>query len=453
MKLEKGNLIEIKIDKIVYGGEGLGYYNNNFAVFVPMSVPGDVVLAEVISLKKSYGRALIKKIITPGIERIKDLSNITFEDFQGCDFGMLNYEAQLKYKKEMVEDVIRRIGKNSSVKIEDTLASPIEKNYRNKVIEPFSILNNKIITGFFKRKSHDVFEVENNMLNSILGNKIIDELKLILNSKKISVYDEKKHAGILRHIMIRTNSVGNAMVILIVNESKITKDIENILIELKNKLKEITSVYVSINTKRTNVALGDKNIHLLGDKTLKENIDGIEFNISPKSFFQINLEQTKRLYSLAIDMFDNIENKVIVDAYAGTGTIGMIISKKAKKVYSIEIIESAVKDGEKTAKENQIENIDFICGDVNKELEKLITKENIDSIILDPPRKGIDESSLKNISNVGIKEIVYISCNPSTFARDTEILENEGYNLVRVKPVDMFPQTSHIEVVGRFVKN
>ncbi|MGL4910780.1 MAG: 23S rRNA (uracil(1939)-C(5))-methyltransferase RlmD, partial [Cetobacterium sp.] len=215
---------------------------------------------------------------------------------------------------------------------------------------------------------------------------------------------------------------------------------------------EIASVYVSLNDRRTNVALGNKNVLISGSESIKEDISGIHFNISPTSFFQINIEQTKRLYDLAISMFQNIQDKTIVDAYAGTGTIGMILSRNAKKVYSIEIIEAAVKDGIKTAKENKIENVEFLCGDVNKELGKLIKKESVDSIILDPPRKGIDEESLLNIAKVGIKEIIYISCNPSTFARDTEILEREGYSLVRVKPVDMFPQTSHIEVVGRLVK-
>ncbi|MGL5278744.1 MAG: 23S rRNA (uracil(1939)-C(5))-methyltransferase RlmD [Cetobacterium sp.] len=452
MKLEKGQIVEIKIEKIVYGGEGLGYYNGEFAMFVPMSVPGDILRVEIISLKKSYGRALIKEIITPGIERIKDLNHVTFEDFQGCDFGMLDYTAQLKYKKEMVEDVVRKIGKNSDVLIEDTLESPIEKNYRNKVIEPFSFNGKEIITGFFKRKSHDVFQVEDNMLNSVLGNKIITELKNILNKNKITVYDEKKHTGILRHVMVRTNSFNEAMLVLIVNDTKASEKIKSILKDVMDKFKEITSVYISLNDRKTNVALGHKNLFVYGEKTIKEDIDNIHFNISPTSFFQINLEQTKRLYSLAISMFENIENKKIVDAYAGTGTIGMILSKKAKKVYSIEIVESAVKDGIQTAKENNIENVQFICGDVNKELGKLIKAEKVDSIILDPPRKGIDEESLINISKVGIEEIVYISCNPSTFARDIEILEREGYKLVRVKPVDMFPQTSHIEVVGRLVK-
>lgn len=452
MKLEKGQIVEIKIEKIVYGGEGLGYYNGEFAMFVPMSVPGDVLKVEIISLKKSYGRALIKEIITPGAERIKDLNHVTFEDFQGCDFGMLDYTAQLKYKKEMVEDVIRKIGKNSEVLIEDTLESPIEKNYRNKVIEPFSFNGKEIITGFFKRKSHDVFQVEDNMLNSVLGNKIITELKNVLNKNKVTVYDEKKHSGILRHVMVRTNSFNEAMLVLIINDTKVSEKIKSILKEVMDKFKEITSTYISLNDRKTNVALGHKNLLIFGEKTIKEDIDNIHFNISPTSFFQINLDQTKRLYSLAISMFENIENKKIVDAYAGTGTIGMILSKKAKKVYSIEIVESAVKDGIQTAKENNIENVQFICGDVNKELGKLIKAEKVDSIILDPPRKGIDEESLINISKVGIEEIVYISCNPSTFARDIEILEREGYKLVRVKPVDMFPQTSHIEVVGRLVK-
>ncbi|MGL4804474.1 MAG: 23S rRNA (uracil(1939)-C(5))-methyltransferase RlmD, partial [Cetobacterium sp.] len=317
---------------------------------------------------------------------------------------------------------------------------------------PFSFNGQEIITGFFKRKSHDVFQVEDNMLNSVLGNKIITELKNILNKNKVTVYDEKKHSGILRHVMVRTNSFNEAMLVLIINDTKVSEKIKSILKEVMDKFKEITSTYISLNDRKTNVALGYKNLLIFGEKTIKEDIDNIHFNISPTSFFQINLDQTKRLYSLAISMFENIENKKIVDAYAGTGTIGMILSKKAKKVYSIEIVESAVKDGIQTAKENNIENVQFICGDVNKELGKLIKAEKVDSIILDPPRKGIDEESLINISKVGIEEIVYISCNPSTFARDIEILEREGYKLVRVKPVDMFPQTSHIEVVGRLVK-
>lgn len=451
MKLKKGDILKIKIEKIVCGGEGLGFYEG-YPIFVPMSVVGDVLKIQLITVKKDYGRGLIKTIIIPSLDRISDLTKISFEDFQGCDFGMINYEAQLKFKKEIVEETVRRIGKNKNIKIENTLKSPKILNYRNKIIEPFSLINEKIATGFFKRKTHDIFEVDNNQLNSILGNKIIKILKNILNQHKITVYNEKIHIGLLRHIMIRTNSANEAMVVLVINSKKIPEEIVLVLKNLKEKFEEIVSIYVSLNTKKTNVALGNKNICIFGNKNLKEKLSEIVFNISPTSFFQINLEQTKNLYNLAIGLFDNIENKVIVDAYAGTGTIGMLLSKKAKYIYSIEIHQQAVSDGIKTAMENGITNIKFICGDMNSELNNIVQKETVDAIIFDPPRKGIDEINLLNIIKTAIKEIVYISCNPATFSRDIKILEQNDYKLTKVIPVDMFPQTSHIEVVGKLVK-
>lgn len=446
--LEKNQLIEIEIEKIVNGGEGLGYYNE-MAVFVPMSVPNDKVCVRIISTKKTYARGLIEKILVKGEERIDDLTKISFEDFHGCDFGMLKYPAQLKYKKEMVEDVVKKIGKIEDVQIGETVGSDFPYHYRNKIIEPFSKVNQEIITGFYQRKSHNVFEVEENILNSKLGNRIIDELKKILNREKISVYDEKKHNGFLRNIMIRTNSKNEAMVVLIVNATKVEKRFKDILLELKNKISEIKSIYISLNSKRTNVAIGDKNIFIWGEKTLKEELNGINFNISPTSFFQINLEQTKKLYKIAVDKIEDIENKNIIDAYSGTGTIAMILSKKARKVFAIEIVETATKDGIKTAQENSITNIDFINGSVEDKVTELLEKgEKIDTIVFDPPRKGIDENTLNFVGKSTIKELVYISCNPATFARDIEILGHYGFKTNHIQPVDMFPQTSHIECVA-----
>ncbi|WP_410208231.1 23S rRNA (uracil(1939)-C(5))-methyltransferase RlmD [Fusobacterium sp.] len=450
--VNKKEIIELKIEKIVNGGEGLGYYQD-FAIFVPMSVPGDILKVKIISVKKTYARGLIQEIIKPGDERVEDYSKITFEDFQGCDFGMLKYEAQLKYKKQMVEDVMKKIGKNENIKVYDTIGSEYPYHYRNKIIEPFAKDGEKIITGFYKRKSHEVFEVEENILNSELGNRIIDQLKVILNREKVSVYDEENHSGILRNIMVRTNSENEAMVVLIINASKVEKRYKDILMELKNKIPEIVSLYVSLNNKRTNVALGDKNIFIWGERELKEDINGIHFNISPKSFFQINPEQTRKLYRAAVEAFHDIEDKVIVDAYSGTGTIGMMLAEKAKKVYAIEVVRSATEDGKKTADENGIKNIEFINGSVEEKLLELINSGvKVDAVIFDPPRKGIDESSLIKTSETGVKEIVYISCNPSTFARDSEILKKLGYTIDSVQPVDMFPGTAHTEVVGRFYK-
>jgi len=426
--LKVSDIIQIKIDKIVFGGEGLGYYNG-FAVFVPMSIPEDELEIEIISVKKTYARGLIKNIIKASPERIND-HKFTFEDFYGCDFAMLKYESQLKYKKLMVEEVIRKIAGLSDIEISDVLASEDVYNYRNKIIEPFSIYNNKIITGFFKRKSHEVFEVDENILNSKLGNRIIKELKEILNKNKISVYNEITHKGLLRNIMIRTNSNNEAMVVLIINSNKITENIKKLLFKLRENIEEIKSIYISLNSKKTN-------------------INGIEFHISPTSFFQINVKQAKRLYNIAISFFDDIDNKYIVDAYSGTGTIGMIMAKKAKKVYAIEIVKSASEDGEKTAKENGIENIEFINGPVEKELVNLINNnKRIDTIIFDPPRKGLEASIIDKVAELNLKEVVYISCNPSTFARDVKIFSERGYVLKKLQAVDMFPQTSHIECVG-----
>ncbi len=450
--MKKGNIVEIKIDKIIFGGEGLGYYGD-LAIFVPMSVPGDVLEVEIISLKKTYGRALIKKIIRPGIDRAAG-DKISFEDHHGCDFAMLKYNEQLKYKKLMVEDVLSRVGKVDLEKVEifDTVGAENQFNYRNKVIEPFARKNGKVISGFFKRRSHEVFEVEENVLQSKLSNEIISRIKVLLNEAKLSVYNERAHKGILRHIMVRTTSFNEAMVVLII-KGKVDSKIEAVLNTLYNENDKIKSVYVSINNKRTNFALGEQNIHLLGDRYIKEELYGIGFNISPTSFFQINIEQTKNLYETAISYFDDIKNKNIVDAYSGTGTIAMILSKDANKVYAIEMVESATRAALRTSVENKIENIEFINGKAEEKLIELIEAGNqIDSIIFDPPRKGIAQNILEKLSETEIKEIVYISCNPSTFARDTQILEGVGYKLTKVCPVDMFPNTSHIEIVGKFSK-
>ena len=449
--LKVADIIQIKIDKIVFGGEGLGYYNG-FAVFVPMSIPEDELEIEIISVKKSYARGLIKNIIKASPERI-DSHKFTFEDFYGCDFAMLKYESQLKYKKLMVEEVMRKIAGLPDIEISDVLASEDVYNYRNKIIEPFSVYGNKIITGFFKRKSHEVFEVDENILNSKLGNRIIKELKEILNKNKISVYNEITHKGLLRNVMIRTNSNNEAMLVLIINSNKITENIKNLLFRLREKIEEIKSIYISLNSKKTNTVIGDKNIFIYGEESIKENLNGIEFHISPTSFFQINVKQAKRLYDIAINFFDNIDDKYIVDAYSGTGTIGMIMAKKAKKVYAIEIVKSASEDGEKTAKENGIENIEFINGSVEKELVNLINaNKRIDTIIFDPPRKGLEASIIDKVAELNLKEVVYISCNPSTFARDVKLFSEKGYTLKKLQAVDMFPQTSHIETVALLSK-
>lgn len=451
--LKKGQVIELDIEKIIFGGEGLGRYDD-MAIFVPMSVPGDRVKVEIISLKKTYARGIIVEVVKASKERVSD-SRLTFEDYHGCDFGMLNYESQLKYKKLMVDEVLKGVGKVENYEIYDTLGASEPTNYRNKIIEPFAFdsKKKKIVSGFFKKKSHEVFEVEENQLQSSLANVIVKELKEILNKGRFSVYNERAHRGTLRHIMVRTTSHNEAMVVLII-KGELDKKLKRALYDLRDRCPQIKSAYISLNNKRTNFALGDKNVLVYGKESIKESLFDIDFNISPTSFFQINLEQTEKLYSTAISYMDDIANKVVVDAYSGAGTIAMIMASAAKKVYGIEVIESATKDAIETSRENKIENVEFINGKAEEKLVELIDSgKKIESIIFDPPRKGIAESILHKVSETTIAEIVYVSCNPSTFARDAKVLDTLGYKLVNVQPVDMFPQTSHIEVVGKFIRN
>lgn len=446
--LKIGNIIEIDIEKMTFGGESLGYYDG-LAFFVPMGVPGDRVKVEVISLKKSHGRGIITEIITPSKDRIDDHTKVTFEDFYGCDFAMIKYEEQLKYKKEMTEDVLGRIGRLEAYEIFDTIGAENPYNYRNKIIEPFAKKDGKIITGFYRRKSHEVFEADENWLQYKDVQEVLKELKLQLNKQKVSVYNERKHEGILRHVMVRRNSLGEMMLVVVV-KGKANSKVRFALKKTKERFESIKSVYVSINNKRGNFALGLENELLLGEEYIKEELFGIKFNISPLSFFQINIEQTKKLYAKGIEYFDNIEDKCIIDAYSGTGTIGMLLANKAKKVYGIELVKSATEDAIKTAKENNINNVEFINGKVEEKIDMLLERgDKIEGIIFDPPRKGIEESVLRAVADKNIENMVYISCNPATFARDMKILVEFGYKLEKVQPVDMFPQTNHIELVAK----
>ena len=451
--MKKGDNITIKIEKLVFGGEGLGHYDG-FTFFVPMSVPGDEVEAEIISLKKDYGRALIKKIIKPSEDRIAGMDKISFEDFQGCDYAMIKYDKQLEYKSSILLETIKKIGKiNDEINFEGIIGADNITNYRNKVSEPFAKKDGKIITGFYQKKSHDVFEVENNMLRSKIADKVVNELLEKLNEGDFTVYNEVNKSGFLRYLLVRNNSRNEVMITVVINKTTQLKKLRTVLLRLTEKYKEIVSVYISLKSDEGNYVLGNEHKLIYGLEYLEEELDGIKFKIYPDSFFQINSEQTIKLYNKAMEYLGDSEDKRIVDAFSGTGTLGMLVSKTARKVYCIESMESSVISAKHTAAENNIKNVRFKIGKVENKLPEILKNTKMDGIIFDPPRKGIDENTLKSIGKHGIERIVYISCNPSTLARDVKILTDLGYRLEKLAAVDMFPQTHHIEAVSLFLKN
>ena len=463
---EVGQKLEIEIEKIVFGGEGLGRVDG-FAVFVPMSVPGDKLEIDIISVKKSYARGLITKIIEPSKDRIEDLSKVSFEDFDGCDFGMLKYEKQLEYKDKMLEEVLTKISgiDLENVQVGKIIGSDEKVNYRNKTAEPFFKKDGIIQTGFYSRKSHNVFLAKENLLKSEIAKMIIDKFLQKVNSfsgtkKEFKVFNEINNTGFLKQIMVRNNEKNEVMIIVIVNKNSQYNQLSKVLEEMYDENECIKSVYISVKTEQNNVILG-KNIHLFGSQYLEEEMEELKFKIYPNSFFQINKKQALKLYDTAIEFLNEEKNnknngkiyeKTVIDAFSGTGTIAMMLSKNIKKVIGIESVESSTLAAKLTSYENSIQNVEFVNGKVEKELPKILKRENIGAIVFDPPRRGIEEIALKSVIKNKIENIVYISCNPATFARDVKILAENGYVLKKITPVDMFPQTAHIEVVGLLEK-
>ena len=463
---EVGQKLEIEIEKIVFGGEGLGRVDG-FAVFVPMSVPGDKLEIDIISVKKSYARGLITRIIEPSKDRIEDLSKVSFEDFDGCDFGMLKYEKQLEYKDKMLEEVLTKISGIylENVQVGKIIGSDEKVNYRNKTAEPFFKKDGIIQTGFYSRKSHNVFLAKENLLKSEIAKMIIDKFLQKVNSfsgtkKEFKVFNEINNTGFLKQIMVRNNEKNEVMIIVIVNKNSQYNQLSKVLEEMYDENECIKSVYISVKTEQNNVILG-KNIHLFGSQYLEEEMEGLKFKIYPNSFFQINKKQALKLYDTAIEFLNEEKNnknngkiyeKTVIDAFSGTGTIAMMLSKNIKKVIGIESVESSTLAAKLTSYENSIQNVEFVNGKVEKELPKILKRENIGAIVFDPPRRGIEEIALKSVIKNKIEKIVYISCNPATFARDVKILTENGYVLKKITPVDMFPQTAHIEVVGLLEK-
>jgi len=463
---EVGQKLEIEIEKIVFGGEGLGRVDG-FAVFVPMSMPGDKLEIDIISVKKSYARGLITRIIEPSKDRIEDLSKVSFEDFDGCDFGMLKYEKQLEYKDKMLEEVLTKI---SGIDLENVqfgkiIGSDEKVNYRNKTAEPFFKKDGIIQTGFYSRKSHNVFLSKESLLKSEIAKMIIDKFLQKVNSfsgtkKEFKVFNEINNTGFLKQIMVRNNEKNEVMIIVIVNKNSQYNQLSKVLEEMYDENECIKSVYISVKTEQNNVILG-KNIHLFGSQYLEEEMEGLKFKIYPNSFFQINKKQALKLYDTAIEFLNEEKNnknngkiyeKTVIDAFSGTGTIAMMLSKNIKKVIGIESVESSTLAAKLTSYENSIQNVEFVNGKVEKELPKILKRENIGAIVFDPPRRGIEEIALKSVIKNKIEKIVCISCNPATFARDVKILTENGYVLKKITPVDMFPQTAHIEVVGLLEK-
>ena len=448
--VSKGQKYEIKIEGLGSSAEGVGRYQN-FTVFVPYALPGEVVEVLIEEVKKSYAKGKIKNFIQKSPERIKPLCPIYYK-CGGCQLQHISYEGQLKAKQQQVQDAIERIGHLKKITVLPTLGAKEPWNYRNKVAFPVGREKGKTIIGCFAQGTHDIIDSSDCLIQDKINNEAISAVREVIDKLNIPVYDEDRHTGVIRHVVARTGEKGQLMVVLVTATKKLSHEKEIIKL-LRSKLPQMVSLQQNIQTYRNNVILGRETKVLWGRPTIKAKLGKFSFNVSARSFFQVNTKQAEVLYDKALEFAQLTGKETVIDAYCGTGTISLYLAQKARKVYGVEIVSPAIKDAEKNARENNVRNAEFIVGDCTQVMPRLY-KQGIcpDVIVVDPPRAGCTEVVLKTFANMQPKRIVYVSCNPATLARDMGILSDLGYKAEKVQPVDMFVSSSHVETVCLLVK-
>ncbi len=445
--VEKGKIYTIDIVRLGAGGEGVGRVEN-FTVFVDGALPGETVTACITYVKKQYAVGRPESIQKASPHRVKPSCPV-YADCGGCQLQHLSYEGQLAEKQRQVKDAVEHIGKLKDIPVLPTLGSERPWNYRNKMQLPVGGEKKTVHIGCFAEKSHRIIDINACPIQKDGNNQIIPVVRQWMKDYKIPAYDEDRRTGIVRHIMGRTGVHSGEIMVCIVTAVPVVPHMKDLVHMLRKEVPGLTSVMQNINTRHTNVILGNKTKVIYGSPTISDSIGDLNFRISAQSFFQVNSEQAQKLYETALSYADLTGKETVVDVYCGTGTITLFLAKQARYVYGIEIVEPAVRDAAKNAKDNGIRNAHFTCGDAAYKLPELLQSGiKPDVIVIDPPRAGCEEKVLNAIASVKPKRVVYVSCNPATLARDLAYMKTRGYKTEKIRPVDMFSQTYHVEAVA-----
>ena len=438
---------ECIVDIIDNGFEGEGIAKiENFTIFIPNTIKGEKVKILIVKVLKSYAYGKLLEIIEESKSRV-EIDCETYKRCGGCDLRHIEYRKTLEMKQNAIQSLVNKTLKNK-IKVEETLGMEKPYFYRNKAQYPIGTNKENIpVIGVFANRTHEIIPIEECLIQNKESQKVAKFVLEFIKENNISVYNEKTRKGLIRHIVtkigIKTNEL---MLILVINGKEIPN--ENKLVkEVLEKFPNVKTIVKNINTNNTNVIMGKENINLYGNGYIEDILGEFKFKISPLSFYQVNPIQAEKLYNIGVEVANISKKDVVFDLYCGIGTISIFMAKYAKKVYGIEIVEEAIKDAKENAKINDIKNCEFIAGDVEKVLDDLINNKKIipDIIMIDPPRKGLDNKSVENILKILPKKIVYISCNPASLVRDLAKLE-EKYEINKIKPVDMFPYSKHVEV-------
>ena len=431
-----------KCDCIDLDSEGNGVCKiEDFIFFVKGPLKGERVSIKVDKLNKNYGLATLNQIYSKSPYRVKPICDY-YDKCGGCNLMHFNYFMHANYKKHTVRELISRIAKVDCL-VNDTISMEDPRYYRNNIQLFFSMANGIVQLGFYGKRSKTVIDIDKCITSPKITDRLIPFIKKVIEQNNISIYNPKTKKGCLKSLMIRINKKNEIMLCFITNTNKLEKD--SILVkEITNKFPSVISILHNINVGDSPLHLGDKTNVIYGKKCLTDTIFNTIFEIDINSFYQVNPIQTEKLYSKVFEYLNLNEDNTIIDAYCGIGTMSLLASKKCKKVYGIEVVKEAIINANKNKELNNITNAEFILGKAEDKIEELVKNNSIDALIVDPPRKGCEESFLRSIIN--IPKIVYVSCNPSTLARDLKFLK-DYYEIKEVQPVDMFPNTNHVECV------
>lgn len=445
--VKKNDRITVYIEDLTHDGNGVAKIDG-YPLFIQGALPGETMEVHVLKTLKNYGFAKIIEILTKSPDRV-DAPCDYFAQCGGCQLQHLSYEGQLKWKQSMVENVMKRLGKI------DAPVHPVKGmdepwHYRNKSQIPFAQSETgEIVAGFYKTKSHSIVNMERCLIQNGEADTVMADLKRELMVLGVRPYDEASHQGMLRHVVVRKGrSTGEVMIVLVTKLKKFPQK-DEVIAKIRELVPNVTSIVQNVNGEKTNVIFGNDMFTLWGKDTIEDTIGNVRFEISARSFYQVNPIQTEVLYKQALDYAQLEGNERVIDAYCGIGSISLFLAQKAGHVMGVEIVEQAIEDAKRNAELNGFTNTYFEAGPAEEVIPRWYAEgKGADVLVVDPPRKGCDEALLNTIIEQKPKRVVYVSCNPATLARDLRILEDGGYKTQEVQPVDMFPHTTHCEAVA-----
>lgn len=442
-----GSRYTVEIIGLGHSGEGVGRFQD-FTIFVPQALPGEVVEVQVSEVKKNYAKAKLTGVKQASAERVEPLCSV-YQSCGGCQLQHLSYAGQLNAKRQQVVDAVTRIGKLADVVVHPTMGAANPWYYRNKMQFPVGKAGGKVAVGCYSQGTHAIINTENCCIQHAVNNTIADQVRRIVTEFNIPTYDERTGEGVIRHVMGRVGTAtGEVMVALVTAVDKLPSQ-EKVIAALRQAIPGLTSIVQNVNPKRGNIIMGETTRTIWGKDTITDKLGDLTFHISARSFFQVNTEQTVLLYGKAVEYAGLTGQETVIDAYCGTGTITLFLAGQAAKVYGIEIVKPAIVDAWQNAQTNTIENVEFIAGDAVEAMPELYRNGvRPEVIVVDPPRAGCEPKVLETFVKMKPERIVYVSCNPASLARDLAILAEQGYQTVEIQPVDMFPHTHHVECVA-----